>query len=48
MPIGTPFPWPEHGAVTVDTVRLAGDPVAVVVACDRYVARHAADAIEVD
>ena len=48
MPIGTPFPSPEHRAVTVDTVRFAGDPVAVVVACDRYVARDAADAIEVD
>ena len=45
MPIGTPFPSPEHCAVTVDTVRFAGDPVAVVVACDRYVARDAADAI---
>ena len=34
--------------MTVDTVRFAGDPVAVVVACDRYVARDAADAIKVD
>ena len=48
MPIGTPFPSPEHHAVAVDTVRFVGDPVAVVVACDRYVARDAADAIEVD
>ena len=39
MPIGTPYPSPEHRAVAVDTVRFVGDPVAVVVACDRYVAR---------
>src|SRR6516165_8481048 len=48
MPIGTPFPSPEHRAVAVDTVRFAGEPVAVVVARDRYVARDAADAIVVD
>ena len=48
MPIGTPFRSPEHRAVAVDTVRFVGDPVAVVVACDRYVARDAADAIAVD
>src|SRR5262249_49242519 len=47
MPIGTPFPSPEHRAVAVDTVRYAGEPVAVVVARDRYVARDAADAIVV-
>src|SRR5690349_4632751 len=47
MPIGTPFPSPEHRAVAVDTVRFAGEPVAVVVARDRYVARDAADAIVV-
>jgi carbon-monoxide dehydrogenase large subunit len=48
MPIGTPFPSPPHHAVAVDTVRYAGEPVAVVVAVDRYVARDAADAIVVD
>ena len=48
MPIGTPFPSPPHRAVAVDTVRYAGEPVAVVVASDRYVARDAADAIVVD
>ena len=48
MPIGTPFPSPEHRAVAVDAVRFVGDPVAVVVACDRYVARAAAAAIMVD
>ena len=48
MPIGTPFPSPDHRAVAVDTVRFVGDPVAVVVASDRYAARDAADAIVVD
>src|SRR5437868_10122344 len=48
MPIGTPFPSPEHRAVAVDTVRYSGEPVAVVVATDRYIARDAADAIVVD
>lgn len=47
MPIGTPFPSPEHRAVAVDTVRYSGEPVAVVVASDRYIARDAADAIVV-
>src|SRR5690242_2658567 len=48
MPIGTPFPSPEHRAVAVDTVRFAGEAVAVVVARDRYLARDAADAIVVE
>jgi carbon-monoxide dehydrogenase large subunit len=47
MPIGTPFPSPPHYAVAVDTVRYAGEPVAVVVASNRYLARDAADAIVV-
>ena len=47
MPIGTPFPSPEHRAVATDVVRYPGEPVAVVVASDRYVARDAADAIGV-
>ena len=47
MPIGTPFPSPAHHAVAVDVVRFAGEPVALVVASDRYVARDAADAIVV-
>src|SRR6476469_7370051 len=47
MPVGTPWPAPEQRAVAVDTVRYAGEPVAVVVARDRYVARDAADAIVV-
>ena len=48
MPIGTPFPSPEHHAVAFDIVRFAGEPVAVVVATDRYLARDAADAIVVE
>ena len=48
MPIGTPFPSPDHHAVAVDAVRYVGEAVAVVVATDRYVARDAADAIVVD
>ena len=47
MPIGTPFPSPPHYAVATDTVRYAGEPVAVVIATDRYVARDAVDAISV-
>jgi aerobic carbon-monoxide dehydrogenase large subunit len=34
--------------VAVDKVRFAGDPVAVVVAVDRYVAEDAAEAVEID
>src|SRR3989337_2495558 len=45
MPIGTPFPSPPHHAVAVDTVRYAGEAVAVVIAADRYVGRESADAI---
>jgi carbon-monoxide dehydrogenase large subunit len=47
MPIGTPFPSPEHRAVATDVVRFTGEPVAVVIAADRYLARDAADAIVV-
>jgi aerobic carbon-monoxide dehydrogenase large subunit len=47
MPIATPFPSPDHRAVAVDVVRYAGEPVAVVVASDRYIARDAADAVVV-
>ncbi len=48
MPIGTPFPAPDHYSVAPDRVRYVGEPVAVVVAEDRYLARDAADAIEVE
>src|SRR5207253_10005331 len=42
-----PFPSPDHRAVATDTVRYVGEPVAVIVARDRYVARDAAEAIQV-
>ncbi len=48
MPIGTPFPSPDHYSVAVDRVRYQGEPIAVVIASDRYLARDAADAIVVD
>jgi len=48
MPIGTPFPSPDHRAVASDVVRYVGEPVAVVIARDRYVARDAADAIHIE
>jgi carbon-monoxide dehydrogenase large subunit len=48
VPILTPFPSPEHRAVAIDMVRYSGEPVAVVVASDRYLARDAADAVMVD
>ena len=48
MPICTPFPSPAHRAVATDIVRYVGEPVAVVVTRDRYVAWDAADAIVVD
>jgi aerobic carbon-monoxide dehydrogenase large subunit len=48
MPIGTPFPSPDHYSVATDTVRYQGEPVAVVVAADRYLARDAADAIIIE
>src|SRR5262245_30673381 len=44
LPVGNP----ELRAVAVNKVRYGGEPVAVVVAADRYVARDAADAIVVD
>jgi len=40
-----PFTSPPQHAVVKDMVRYAGEPVAVVVATDRYMARDAADAI---
>ena len=48
MPVATPFPAPDHHSVTPDRVRYVGEPVAVVVASDRYLAADAADAIVVD
>ncbi len=39
---------PDHPPIAVDEVRYAGDPVAVVVARDRYAAADALEAVEVD
>ncbi len=47
VPVITPFPYPEHPAVAPDKVRYVGEPVAVVVAEDRYQAQDAVEAIEV-
>jgi carbon-monoxide dehydrogenase large subunit len=48
QPILTPFPHPDLWAVAPEMVNYVGEPVAVVVASDRYLARDAADAIEVE
>ena len=48
MPVATPFPAPDHHSVPADRVRYVGEPVAVVVATDRFLAADAADAIVVD
>ncbi|MBI2764722.1 MAG: molybdopterin-dependent oxidoreductase [Chloroflexi bacterium] len=45
QPVMTPFPAPPHHAITPDVVRFQGEPYAVVIATDRYIARDAADAI---
>ncbi len=39
---------PEHPCLAVDTVRYVGEPVAAVIARDRYAARDAVDKITVD
>ena len=46
--LASPFPTVEHFAVTPDVVRYVGDPVAVVVASDRFVAADAIAAIIVE
>ena len=51
--LSRPFPVgvedaPPYYAAALDTVRYAGEPVAVVVARDRYVAEDALELIEVD
>ena len=38
----------EHRCLAADRVRYAGEPVAVVVACDRYVAEDAAERVHVE
>lgn len=48
VPAISPFPAPPHHALAPDKVRYVGDPVAAVVARDRYVARDALDAIVVE
>ncbi len=51
VPCGSSLPGlrvPHHHILAMDRVYFVGHPVAVVVATDRYIARDAADAIEVD
>lgn len=43
-----PFRVPHRGAMATDTVRHAGEPVAVVLAEDRYTAAEAASRVEID
>ncbi|MFC5955215.1 xanthine dehydrogenase family protein molybdopterin-binding subunit [Streptomyces pratens] len=47
-PVTEDIVLPDHPPVAVDEVRHAGDPVAVVVARDRYTAADALEAVEVD
>ncbi|MSV34302.1 MAG: xanthine dehydrogenase family protein molybdopterin-binding subunit [Bryobacterales bacterium] len=51
VPCGASLPGlrvPHHYILAIDRVYLVGHPVAVVVATDRYLARDAADLVEVD
>lgn len=51
VPCGASLPGlrvPDHKILAQDRVYFVGHPVAVVVATDKYIARDAADAIEVD
>jgi len=45
---GSEAKTPPYLPIAIDTVRYAGNAVAIVVAEDRYLARDAADAVEVD
>ncbi|MFJ8091511.1 xanthine dehydrogenase family protein molybdopterin-binding subunit [Streptomyces griseofuscus] len=47
-PVTEDIVLPDHPPIAVEDVRYAGDPVAVVVARDRYAAADALEAIEVD
>ncbi|MGW0080168.1 xanthine dehydrogenase family protein molybdopterin-binding subunit [Streptomyces sp. NPDC003393] len=47
-PVTEDMVLPDHPPLALDEVRHAGDPVAVVVARDRYAAADALEAIEVD
>src|ERR1041385_244050 len=51
VPCGASLPGlrvPHHHLMAIDRVYFVGHPVAVVVATDRYIARDAADLVEVD
>jgi aerobic carbon-monoxide dehydrogenase large subunit len=51
VPCGASLPGlrvPNHNVLAQDRVYFVGHPVAVVVASDRYIARDAADLVEVD
>src|SRR6202158_4993737 len=51
VPCGASLPGlrvPHHHVLAMDRVYFLGHPVAVVVATDRYIARDAADLVEVD
>src|SRR5271166_1039457 len=51
VPCGASLPGlrvPHHYILAMDRVYFVGHPVAVVVATDRYIARDAAEAVEVD
>ena len=51
VPCGASLPGlrvPHHHLLAMDRVYFVGHPVAVVVATDRYIARDAADLVEVD
>src|SRR5579884_3583264 len=51
VPCGASLPGlrvPHHHVLALDRVYFVGHPVAVVVATDRYIARDAADRIEID
>jgi aerobic carbon-monoxide dehydrogenase large subunit len=47
-PVTEDIVMPDHPAVAVDEVRYVGDPVAVVIARDRYAAADALEAVDVD
>jgi len=45
---GSDTKTPPYPPIAIDTVRYVGNAVAIVVATDRYLARDAAEAVEVD
>ena len=51
LPCGWSHPGlivPKHHVIAIEEVNYVGDPVAVVIAEDRYTARDAADLVEID